>query len=118
MSTNRCYIELTRPTTSAVDHSSTTNEVRNILGSFYGPDFLFEDDTWVQEMFIKHEVVETLNPSSGWNDNVQTLIVQYESTRDLTEFINEYFNHEFFVKYKSALEGQGWTVSQPVMSIE
>jgi hypothetical protein len=119
MSINRCYIKVSNPSTLATDHASATAEVRNILGSTYGPDFMFEDDTRVREMFIKHEVVENFNnPDTGWNNIEKSFNIQYESLKDLTEFMDEYFNHEFFIKYKLALEGQGWSVSAPTTSIE
>ncbi len=114
----RCYVKLIKPTTPAVDHESATREIREILGETYGPDFLFDYDTWVREMYIKYEVSESLDPESGWDNATKSVGIVLESPNDLTEFADVFFKHEFSVKAKNAYESYGWGITEPYLSVE
>lgn len=112
----RCYIKIIKSTTPAVDHESATREIREILGMTYGPEFLFDYDTWVREMFIKYEISESLDPESGWDDTTKSVGINMDSPNDLTEFADVFFKHDFSVKVKSALEAYGWGITEPLLS--
>ena len=118
MSTNRCYIKLSNPNTTATDHESATAEVRTILGSAYGPEFLFEYDTWTRQMFIDYEVNETILPQSGWDAATKSIDIILETQQDISGFVDVFFTNEFSVKVKTAWEDNGWTLSEPEIKVE
>jgi hypothetical protein len=118
MSTNRCYIKLSNPNTTATDHESSTAQLRTILGSAYGPDFLFEYDTWTRQMFIDYGISEVIVPDSGWDDTTKSIDIILETQQDISGFVDVFFTNEFSVKVKTAWEDNGWTLSEPEIKVE
>jgi hypothetical protein len=118
MPTNRCFIKLSNPNTASIDHESATDELRTILGSAYGPEFLFEYDTWTRQMFIDYEISETIVPNSGWDDSTKSVSIILETQQDINPFVDAFFSNEFSAKVKTAWAGNGWTLTDPEITVE
>ena len=118
MPTNRCSIKLSNPNTSVTTHEEATNEVRSVLATAYGADFLFEYDTWTQQMFIDHGISETIIPASGWDDSTKSVSIILETQQDINAFVNAFFSSEISTKVKTAWTENGWTLTEPEITVE
>jgi hypothetical protein len=118
MPTNRCFIKLSNPNTSVTNHESATSELRSVLATAYGADFLFDYDTWTQQMFIDYGISETIVPNSGWDDSTKSVSIILETQQDVDAFVDVFFSSEFSAKVKTAWAENGWTLTEPEITVE
>jgi hypothetical protein len=112
----RCSINISNLNGNYQDYKEFDSAVEEILLSKYGEEFIFDFDVWWRQSSIDYRVKNYPLHVKVWDSISQSSTTIWETDNDLDQFINYFFNHNMFLKFKNALEENGWTISSPIIN--
>lgn len=113
----KCIIKISNHQTDCNDYDQFDSIVENILLEKYSEDFLFDFDVWQRQSEIDYRVRSYPLNLQGWDPATKTMTAVWETPDQITPFVDYFFNHETFLKFKNALIEEGWEISDPKIEL-
>ena len=113
---NKVIVYFRNPTATWSNMKEVDAAIETLLVNTFGEEFLFEFDVWWRETCLSYSVYNY--SKTPWSTTNKTMDAVWESTGDLTEFVNYFFNHDYTKKFFLTLNNNGWTVTGPKDDIE
>jgi len=113
----KCIIKISNQQTDCNDYEQFDSIIENILLEKYSEDFLFDFDVWQRQSEIDYRVRSYPLNLQGWDTATKTMIAVWETPDQINPFVDYFFNHETFLKFKNALIEKGWEISDPKIEL-
>jgi hypothetical protein len=112
----QCSIKISNLDSNYKNYKEFDSAVENILFLKYGEEFIFEFDVWWRQANIDYSVRNYPLDMEVWDVKSKSSTTIWETANGIDQFMEYFFNHTMFLKFKHALEEQGWAISSPVVS--
>ena len=113
----RCSIKISNLNANYQDYKEFDSVVEEILFLKYSEEFIFDFDVWWRQAMIDYRVRTRSLYSKNWDPISKSSIIIWETPNQITPFVDYFFNHEMFLKFKNALEEKKWIVSETIIEI-
>lgn len=111
----QCSIKISNLNADYKNYKEFDSAVDGILFLKYGEDFTFEFDVWWRQSNIDYSVRTYPLDVAVWDVKSKSATTIWETANNIDQFVKYFFNNTMFLKFKHALEEQGWTISDPVI---
>lgn len=111
----KCLIKIYNHRTECSDYKDFDNVIESILVEEYGEEFVFDFDVWWRKASVDFRVRNYPLDNRGWDDNNKSSTAVWESADTVDSFVDYFFKHDMFTKFKTALAKHDWTVEGPVV---
>ena len=113
----QCSIKISNLNVEYHNYKEFDSAIDEILFLKYSEEFIFEFDVWWRQSIIDHRVRVRSPHTKNWDSISKSSVIIWETPNQITPFINYFFNHEMFLKFKNALEEKDWIVSKPIIEL-
>lgn len=111
----KCLITISNVNVNCRNYKEFDSAIDEILCLKYGEEFIFDFDVWWRQSIIDHRVRTRSLHSKNWDSTSKSSVIIWETSNQITLFVDYFFNHEMFLKFKNALEEKDWIVSKPII---
>ena len=113
----KCIIKISNQHISCNNNREFDAIVERILIEKHDEDFLFDLDTWWRQSEIDYRVRSYPLNLKGWDPITKTTTTVWETPDQIDSFVDYFFNHEMFLKFKKTLIEDGWEISDPEIEL-
>lgn len=110
---NKCFITISNPAANCQDYKEFDSLVEQILKNQYGEKFIFDLDLWWRQSSLDYRARNYPLNLHIWDNKTKSTTSIWETPDSIEHFVEYFFGHPMFLKFKNALESQGWKVKGP-----
>jgi hypothetical protein len=113
----QCSIKISNLNANYQDYKEVDSVVEEILFLKYGEEFIFDFDVWWRQAMIDYRVRTRSLYSKNWDSLSKSSIIIWETPNQIIPFVDYFFNHEMFLKFKNALEEKDWVFDKTIIEL-